>query len=160
MEVGVKKISHICLGIAFVSFVLLIGTRYILGGWQNFAALGFRIDTDGTFYTRRFSVYTPRTNQWIHEASKPTIDPLLYEVRVFNVDLTGIGQAIWNPYWGDELWHQLTFDNNNWVTISGAQFDGLKTGVVTGQYELREIADVANVVGSTFSLTVSYEGQN
>lgn len=31
-----RKLSHICMGISVLSLIMLLGTRYILGGWQNF----------------------------------------------------------------------------------------------------------------------------
>ena len=133
----------------------------MFGGWNDFATVGFRIDLDGDFNTRRRTVYTPRTNQWIHDDSKPTVDSTDYEYRIFNVDETAKGQAVWNSSVGDELWHTIaTFDRNHWLTMTGTQFGGFKTGTVTGEIEIREIADTANIVGTTFSLTASYEGQS
>lgn len=131
------------------------------GGWNDFAVVGFRFDLDGDFNIRRQAVYTPRTNQWIHSDAKPTVDSTEYEVRIFNVVTTAQGDASWNPMFADELWHTLqTFDKNTWLTMSGTEFEGFKTGTVTGEIEIREIALPANISSTTFSLTVEYEGQS
>jgi len=133
----------------------------MFGGWGNFATVGFRIDLDGDLSIRRRAVFTPRTNQWIHDDSKPTLDPTLYEYRIFNVNTTAQGDANWNSSVGDELWHTIeTFDRNHWLSMSGTEFEGFKTGTVTGEVEIREIADTANIVGTTFSLTAQYEGNS
>jgi hypothetical protein len=137
-------------------------TESVQGGWNDFASAGFRIDLDGDLMRRRKSIYTSLgANTWVHSDSKPLADSTLYETRLFNVDQSGIGDGVWNPHHNDENWYTIqTFDLNTWLFIDGAQFEAFKNGVVTGEYEIREIADTANTVGSTFSFTVSYEGQS
>lgn len=131
------------------------------GGWNDFATVGFRFDLDGDFNRRRRAVYTPYTNSWIHEDSKPTVDSELYETRITNLDVSAIGDATWTSGWDDGLWHQLiTVDQNSWLNITGTEFQAFHSGSVTGDIEIREIADTANTVAGTFYLFVSYEGQS
>jgi len=132
------------------------------GGWNDFASAGFRIDLNGDLMRRRKAVYTSLgANSWIHSDSKPLADSTLYETRLFNVDQSAIGDAVWNPHHNDSNWYTIqAFNLNTWLSISGPQFGQFKSGTVTGNYEIREIADPANIVGHTFSFTVSYEGQS
>lgn len=134
----------------------------VIGGWNDFASAGFRIDLDGDLMSRRKSVYTSLgANVWIHSDSKPLADSTLYETRLFNIDQSAIGDAVWNPHHNDDSWYTIQgVDLNTWLFISGPQFGAFKNGTVTGEYEIREIADTGNIVGNTFSFTVSYEGQS
>lgn len=130
-----------------------------LGGWNNRANVGFRIDTDNNLYSRRTSVYTPQTNSWIHEDSKGQTDAADFETRVFNIDLSSLGQG---DFFGetDEGWHTLLSDHNFWVTVYGSEFQGFRAAVASGEYSIREIANPSNIASGTFNLTATYEGQS
>jgi len=131
-----------------------------MGGWNDAAYAGFKFDEDRTFYTRLKAVYTPITNAWVHEDSKPIIDPNDFECMVDNVDLGSIGDGSWNPAGGSGSWLSCDVDRNWWLFIYGTQFEGLKIGIVTGDYHIREKLIPSNIASGSFTLTASYEGQN
>lgn len=132
----------------------------VFGGWGNFATAGFRFATDGDYDKRRFSTYTPVTNAWVHEDTKPTVDSTQFEVMVDNVDTSQLGDGSWFDAAAEGVWVALTFDRQWRVFISGTEFEGFKEGIVTGTCHIREIAIPSNTASSNFTLTVQYEGQS
>jgi len=129
------------------------------GGWTAAAYAGFRMDTDNTLYSRRKQVYTPITNSWIHEDSKGLTDASEFEVRLFNIDQSAIGQGTFNGR-EDELWYAITSDQHTWLFIFGTEFGPFMSSTVTGEFSIREIADPANIAHGSFSFTVTYEGMS
>ena len=128
------------------------------GGWSNNASLGVYAYSDGDFSRRRNAVYTPETNAWIHEDSKP-VNGALYEMREVNVNLASIGDGTWLAR-GNENWFPISGTLPWLLTLSGAQFEAFKSSTVTGELEVREIADPGNIAFGTFSFTCTYEGEN
>lgn len=134
------------------------------GGWNDLGDVGFRIDNGvvglkGDFHTYRKGIYTAITNAWIHDDFKSIVDNSLYEFRVFNINKSNIGLGVFSGF-EDELWHPCSSTLWWYLYVTGAQFDGFRSTEVTGEYELREKADVANIVSGTWRLFTSYEGQS
>lgn len=132
----------------------------VFGGWNDAAYAGFRFDEDRTFYHRRKQVYNPQTNEWVHEDSKPVLVGNDFECMVDNVDESALGTGTWSKAGTDGVWHSLHSDRLWYVFIYGTQFEGHKSGTVTGDMHIREKAVPSNIASSTFILTAQYEGQS